>query len=92
MLHLRHRLGATGHDDARRPGRDHAGGVQDGLEAGAAAAVHLDAGHSGAETRIEGGGSADRGCLAARIALPEHDVVDVALAEAGAPHQLGERL
>ena len=49
VLDVRHRLGATGHHDARRAGCDLAGGVQDRLEAAAAAPVDLQARHAGAE-------------------------------------------
>src|SRR4029078_10802342 len=65
-------------------------GVQHRLQAGAAAAVDLEAGHAGAEPGVEGGDPPDRGGLAVGVALTEHHVVDVTLAQPGPAYQLGE--
>ena len=90
VLDLRHRLGPAGDDHPRGAGRDLAGGVQHGLQAGAAAPVELEPGDAGAEAGVEGGDPADRRGLAVGVALAEHDVVDVALAEPGPADQLGQ--
>ncbi|UUZ60341.1 hypothetical protein [Nocardioides sp. B-3] len=50
------------------------------LETGAAAAVELESGDARAEAGVEGGDPADRGVLAAGVAVARDDVVDVALA------------
>ncbi len=90
VLDVGHRLRAAGHDEVRGAGGDRARGVQDRLKARPAAAVDLETGDAGAEAGVEGRDAADRGVLAARVAVTEDDVVDVALLEAGALDQLAQ--
>ncbi len=60
VLDVGHRLRAAGDDDLGRAGGDLAGGVQHGLQAGAAATVDLEPGDAGAEAGVEGGDPSDR--------------------------------
>src|SRR5690606_17980329 len=84
VLDLAHRLHTAGDDRGGGARGDGPGRVEDGLEAGAAAAVELESGDRGAESGVQGGDPADGGVLAAGVAVAEHDVVDVALGEPGA--------
>src|SRR4029453_4822698 len=78
---VRHRLRPAGHDEARCAGRHLPRGIEHGLKARPTPSVDLQAGHAGAETGVERGDPADRGVLAAGVAVAEKDVIDVALAE-----------
>ena len=90
VLDVGHRLGAAGDDQGAAAAGDLRGGVEHRLQAGAAAAVELEAGHAGAETRVEGGDAADGRVLAAGVAVAEDHVVDVALLQARPTHELGQ--
>ena len=74
-----HRLDATGEDEVLPAGGDLLGGDVDGLEAGRAEAVELDAGDGVRQTGLDGGGLGDVAALVAdRRHAAEHDVVDAA--------------
>ena len=60
VLDVRHRLGAAGDDHTSRAGGHLPGGIEHRLQARAAPAVDLQAGHPGAQTRVECGHPADR--------------------------------
>jgi hypothetical protein len=91
VLDVRHRLRAAGHDEPSGAGGDLRGGVQDSLQARAAAAVDLQAGHPRAQTGVESGHATDRRRLAVGVAVAEDHVVDVALAEPGPADEFGKR-
>ena len=90
MLDVGHRLRSPATTTRAAPVATCARGVQHGLQAGPAAPVDLEARHPGAEAGVERGDPADRRRLAVGVALAEDDVVDIALAEAGAADELGQ--
>src|SRR5690606_20219569 len=88
----RHRLRTAGDDDLGAAGGDRAHAVDDGLQAGAAAAIDLATGHRDGHAGVQRDDAADRGCLHVRVALAEDDVVDDVGIEAGALQQGGDDL
>ena len=75
--HARHRLDAAGQHEVLPAGRDLLGGDVDGLQAGGAEAVELDARDGLRQPGLDRGGLGDVGALVAdRRHAAEHDVVD----------------
>ena len=87
VLGLAHALGAAGDDQVRGAGLHAHGGVEDGLEPGAAPTVQLMSRNGDGKPGVERGNAADGRRLAVGIALAEDDVVDVAAFDAGAIDQ-----
>ncbi len=75
--HARHRLDSAGEDEVLEAGADLLSGDVDGLEAGGAEAVDLDAGDRVGQPRLDRGGLGDVSTLVTdRGDASEHDVVD----------------
>jgi hypothetical protein len=88
QLGLAHRLRAAGENDVGDSGLHLHGGVEDGLQSRAAAAVDLKAGDVDRHPGVEGGDAPERGCLAVGVPLAEDDVVDGLGRQLGARHHL----
>ncbi|RPK62297.1 hypothetical protein EES44_17835 [Streptomyces sp. ADI96-15] len=71
-----HHVDAAGDDDLAETAADLQGGVDDGLEPGAAAPVDLHARHPVGQPRVEGGDAADGGGVAGRVGVTEDHLVD----------------
>ena len=84
----RHRLDAAGEDEVLPAGGDLLGGDVDGLQAGGAEAVELDAGDRVRQAGLDRGGLGDVGALVADGGdAPEDDVVDPVGVEALVAHE-----
>ena len=90
VLGLAHAVDAAGNDQISHAGLHPHGGVDHRLQAGAAAAINLQAGHAHAQLGVEGGNAADGRRLAVGVALAEDNVVNITALDAGATHQLAD--
>jgi hypothetical protein len=88
MLDAAHGLGPAGDDQFRDARADLHGGVQHGLQAGAAPAVDLGSGNADAQPGVQRDDASQRREFAGRVAVAQDDVVDVTVAEAGAAGDL----